>query len=675
MNKLYLFNYRLISNNLHIHYFIIFIILFLLSIEDISPQTKKEIIALAKGDSVVIIPTFPPASNEGINIYRKGANRQFELLNTKGPITPITDNKEIMDIFGDKWDMVVNTLGLNAPSDLVYRLNENPSAFFFISLKFPEVLKIAGCWFVDHFKERNVDAEYKLEYLKPDRTIKETVTKKIPIRDVKPLAPLELSLEEKKEGVFLQWKYPAWKGNINDLTTQFYVYRSTKNEQPKRINIDVIVRDNQRDPSYTDNELMNQDEYTYYITAVDIIGVESSSSNSVKILWTDKSAPSITEEVKIDTVDGKIGISWKMNLETDAKGYNIFRSTTVEKSFVKINTELLPIDKTFFYDNNFTLGEQYFYAITCIDSSGNESEKSNPLSIVYSDTQPPDPPSNFSYKIDAKVLRLSWTPSKATDLRGYYLYRGESREVFPKITHEPIKGNSYVDEGIQGKGFNPGGRYIIAISAIDNAGNESEKLIIEDILFPDTDPPSPPVGVMIDIISDNQLDISCGASSSQDVKEYKLFRSENSGIESAKEVSSSDFAPFTFSDTTVSSNNRYIYYSVAIDSSGNISSKSISDTVSFKDLIPPPSPRAVYAIIVNGGVEITWEEVFDFDMEGYNIYRCDIPTGIYSKINSQIIKDLRYLDREGRDFNFYIVKAVDSSGNESTQGDYASPQK
>ena len=73
------------------------------------------------------------------------------------------------------------------------------------------------------------------------------------------------------------------------------------------------------------------------------------------------------------------------------------------------------------------------------------------------------------------------------------------------------------------------------------------------------------------------------------------------------------------------------------------------------------------------GIVITWEPVYEFDFAGYNVYKSSIPDGIYVKINKVVITELKYLDKEGKITDFYRVRAVDTSGNESTKGDYASP--
>jgi fibronectin type 3 domain-containing protein len=649
------------------------IIIFILFEGDLYSQSKIDILAFIKGDSIIIISGKPPKQDEGINFYRKNPSGEFTLLNTDAPITPITNSQEIIGLFGPNWDEVSSTLLLNDPSDLVYLLSENQSNYLIMALKYPVIFKIAGCWYAYKETEKRNEIEYKIEFVDKNKSVKNTLTKKIKLVENQPLTPFGITAEVNNLNIKLRWNYPKWKRDFSDLVTQFYVYRKSPNEAFKKLNSALLLRSESDSTIFFDYEITSGVEYTYYISAVDIIGAESNPSQQITKVWYDVVPPAIPDEIKADTLDGTIGISWKMNLELDAKGYNLYRSLKHDKEFTKLNSEPLPIEKSYFYDANFEYGMQYFYRVTSVDNSGNESEKSNPLSVVYEDLIPPEPPSNFTFSLENKLLKLKWNASISSDVAGYHYYRGDSKDILPRITIEGIKNISHVDSGITNKGFIPGKKYTLAITAFDKAYNESPKIYLEDIFIPDNEPPTPPQGIITNHTNTKQVEISCGGSSSIDVSIYKLFRCEAENPESLIEIASYSIVPYVYIDTTVQLNKRYIYYTIAIDSAGNISDKSRMDTVALKDNTPPPSPRLVKASVVDGGIEITWEPVYDYDLAGYNIYKADLPNGIYIKINKEITKELRYLDNNGKTNEFYRVKAVDTGGNESTMGEYASP--
>lgn len=86
---------------------------------------------------------------------------------------------------------------------------------------------------------------------------------------------------------------------------------------------------------------------------------------------------------------GKVQLEWTANSEPDLRGYNVYRSTT---SPVSINTpiNLFPITSPSYVDENVTAGTQYYYAVTAIDTSANESTPSNEVSAIPAPPPPPE---------------------------------------------------------------------------------------------------------------------------------------------------------------------------------------------------------------------------------------------------------------------------------------------
>jgi fibronectin type 3 domain-containing protein len=92
--------------------------------------------------------------------------------------------------------------------------------------------------------------------------------------------------------------------------------------------------------------------------------------------------------------------TWNANSEADLAGYNIYRSTTHGSGYVKINTAPIPKSATpTFVDNiNGSVQATYYYVVTAIDTSGNESGHSNEGSI-HIDTSAPAPPQGITVRI------------------------------------------------------------------------------------------------------------------------------------------------------------------------------------------------------------------------------------------------------------------------------------
>jgi len=94
-----------------------------------------------------------------------------------------------------------------------------------------------------------------------------------------------------------------------------------------------------------------------------------------------------------------IDLSWKANSEIDLAGYNIYKSTVPDftiSSSNKINSET--VTTTIYRDTNATNGIRYYYKITAVDISGNQSLASNEVYATPQeiDTTAPSTPINFT---------------------------------------------------------------------------------------------------------------------------------------------------------------------------------------------------------------------------------------------------------------------------------------
>lgn len=183
------------------------------------------------------------------------------------------------------------------------------------------------------------------------------------------------------------------------------------------------------------------------------------------------------------------------------------------------------------------------------------------------------------------------------------------------------------------------------------------------INVPDDRPPTPPQLFHAENVEGRYVEVSCGPSQSPDAAEYELYRSDE--MKNDVRLTQSDAAPFRYRDTTVAKGVRYRYYAIAVDSVGNRSEKSRIDTVLVRDFTPPPSPRNVAARVKQKGVEVTWERVVDFDLDGYVVYRSDIPGGSGTRVTKPPVKSLTFTDPDGKKNNYYTVRAIDTSANES----------
>jgi hypothetical protein len=70
-------------------------------------------------------------------------------------------------------------------------------------------------------------------------------------------------------------------------------------------------------------------------------------------------------------IPAHLDLSWAISPETDVAGYNVYRSETAGVFGTLLNSELLKTPS--FRDMNVVPGRRYFYTVTAVDRSGNES--------------------------------------------------------------------------------------------------------------------------------------------------------------------------------------------------------------------------------------------------------------------------------------------------------------
>jgi hypothetical protein len=88
--------------------------------------------------------------------------------------------------------------------------------------------------------------------------------------------------------------------------------------------------------------------------------------------------------------------------------------------------------------------------------------------------------------------------------------------------------------------------------------------------------------------------------------------------------------------------------------------------IDYRDVFPPPAPRKLDALSEGKLIRLVWDPVTVSDLAGYAVFRAEgdaAPT----RVNPQLIKDTFFNDESvvaGRRYR-YVVKAVDTAGNES----------
>ena len=197
-----------------------------------------------------------------------------------------------------------------------------------------------------------------------------------------PNAPLGLSGTSGDTEVTLHWNTVT----ASDLQA-YRVYRATSTSIE-----DISSRNpvsSLSDTSFTDTGLTNGTEYSYVVTAVDDAGNESTPSDAVeKIPAASDSAPSAPTGLTGTSGDTEITLNWDEVTAGDLQHYNVYRGTSSSVTEIDGQDPVSTSSTESFTDTGLTNGTKYYYAVTAVDDSGNESGPST----LLEKTPFPDPP-------------------------------------------------------------------------------------------------------------------------------------------------------------------------------------------------------------------------------------------------------------------------------------------
>jgi|GEM_PF-4519559 hypothetical protein len=212
------------------------------------------------------------------------------------------------------------------------------------------------------------------------------------------------------------------------------------------------------------------------------------NSYEMKLGWTQSGEASGTSEISAE-----FGFSSTPIPTEDLDHYNVYRNGTLIASR---SNWLLPE----YTDRTAVPGTTYQYYVTAVDRDGNESVRSNTVTITagIADTQPPTAPTGLTAtSLSTSRVELKWN-SDATDnvgVVGYYITRTSTNNgAFNGTTllatpGSPVLSTTYQDN----YKILPGSTQSYSVRAVDGAGNQSPPISATIVMpGPDSVPPSPP---------------------------------------------------------------------------------------------------------------------------------------------------------------------------------------
>jgi flagellar hook assembly protein FlgD/fibronectin type 3 domain-containing protein/subtilase family serine protease len=383
----------------------------------------------------------------------------------------------------------------------------------------------------------------------------------------------------------------------------------------------------------------------YYLVAMDSAGNMSDQSNTVQVEL-DTHAPHLTlispaPGLEFDTPIIVKAESDDTDIDTVRFQYQSISETVWEDlgSILTRRPYVVALDPALL---DWEFGAYRLRAIAT-DFGGLIDGGPEEVAVQFKDITPPGAPRGGIARMTGGSITLSWDGNREADLAGYNVYLGENS----------VKKNSVLlsDTIFMDPAEFFEGEYLFKITAVDTAGNESEKAPVTATVFRPLMSQSPtPVSVS---------DIPMGGSTVPGAT-VEIFRNLTSEVESLGITQADGNGLFTFATSLIEGGNSL--YGVAIDPAGNVSLSSNTISV-FYDMAPAP-PANLTSELADQDVNLSWDGNTEPDLAGYIIYRKT--TTDWQKINPSLLTTNSHIDSNLKnDTYIYRVTAVDNGGGES----------
>ena len=462
----------------------------------------------------------------------------------------------------------------------------------------------------------------------------------------------------------------TWNGNTEGDLYGYDIYRSTTSGgQTNRLN---LVRS--KTAAYTDTNVAGTRTYYYIVTAVDTNF--NSSADSIEVsaaVPADSTPPAAPSGLSATAGDTIVSLNWNDNTEPDVNGYNIYRSTISGGPYTRLNTTLLASSD--YNDTTVVDGTLYYYVVTAVDTSLNESANSsqvaarpqiNPIvSILGSWVTGTTHAKETGYNRALLFVAHAKTSSSTTSLTGV-TYGGQA---MTKITDKLIGSGS--------------SRAYVAAFILNNTGITAATSTTFTLAW--TNAPSSITYESVFLQNVNQTTLigasaSAGTTSGTPVSTSALSTSNGDMV--IENATSSVAGTYTVTtgwikdvDLTVTGYDGMDGHKPA---TGASETPSVTQASSGNHVLigyvakmaPNVAPAAPTGFTAGGGlgyILLNWNDNNEPDMNGYNVYRSTTSGSGYVKLNNSLLGSSDYTDVNviNDTTYYYVVTAVDAAGLES----------
>jgi fibronectin type 3 domain-containing protein len=615
----------------------------------------------------------------GYNIYRKAnAEGEFKKL-TPTPLSRVNSLSDLQKRFGTQVDLWVGMLKLKDAKELWQLFEKLDPRLSKFSVLDPALREALGLVYWDTNVQSGVNYTYEVTLVdaqgkESDWSAPTSATFGVPRFILK--GPMGVTGEAGDNRVTLHWQpNPA-----DSAAFSYSVYRALEKDGPfVKLNDRPIVVFYQvgskklPEATFIDSTVHNGRVYYYAVVSADYAGNESAKEPVLDFLPRDVTPPAIPQEVVALPSGLGVTITWKSVPDTDLAGYNVYRSLKPDSGFAKINDMLVPVrDSADYYeDRGVRPNVQYFYRVTAVDRSGNESIQSATGLAVFQNFRPPLPPQGVKAEGRKNGVLIQWKKNEEEDLQGYFVFRAESMngelvQVSPLI---PRDTTFFLDTDPH---ISPKGSYWYLVQAINYTGvvsnfsapvvsspakEESPETLTSFYGYPDA------IG--------NRL--FWAPPEDNTVVAYNVYRARPSRAPTWERLTKEP-VPWnyrTFTDRDAEPGVEYLYAIRSVNDRGI--EGPLSHSVTLTRFVPPPLPPGnVMVTQFRDGLKISWDVTLEPRVKGYFVYRRSgreparrltrdpLPKSVFEFRDGTVRRGTRY---------FYSVSCVGEDGREGERSD------
>jgi alpha-tubulin suppressor-like RCC1 family protein len=365
----------------------------------------------------------------------------------------------------------------------------------------------------------------------------------------------------------------------------------------------------------------------------------------------DTTPPAVPTGVSATPGDASAALSW--SAVVDAAGYRVHRAASSTGPWTVIAS---PTGTTH-EELGLTNGSSYWFAVSAVDATENESPRSEAVSVTPVDGTAPAVPSGLVATAGDSAVSLTW--DEVVDAARYVVEQATSEGGPWTTAGSPTSGSLDVSD------LTNGTPYWFTVAAVDAAGNHSEPSVAVSATPVDGTPP-PPVTLLSATPSDRRVTLVWETSGSADVTAYDIERSASSDgpfVPAAQGVPSS---PYT---VTGLDNGTALWFRVlSRDAVGNLSTPSEAMAATPVDDVAPPVPGPLTATGRDRAIHLAWGGAYGGDdYAGFHVHLAASADGPWTQLNDEPVETTPYLVTGLTNGVTYWVSvtSVDTLGNQS----------